>query len=40
MADMNDRFLFGGDFDTVFDILEAEEVAEEQFRIAVNLCKF
>lgn len=36
MADVNDLFLFGDDFDAIIDILEAEEVVQEQFSEAVN----
>jgi len=36
MADMNDLFLFGDDFDAILDILENEEELEEDFTEAVN----
>ena len=36
MADLNDRFFLGEDFDAVLGILEAEEDVEERFQEAVN----
>ena len=34
MADMNDLYFFGDDFDAVLDLLEDEEELNEQFREA------
>ena len=31
MADINDLFIFGEDFDTILGILEEEEELDEQF---------
>ena len=36
MADVNDLFFFGDDFDPVLDILEIDEELEEQFTEAVD----
>ena len=36
MADVNDLFFFGDDFDAVLDILEIDEELEEQFIGAVH----
>ena len=36
MADVNDLFFFGDDFDAVLDILEIDEELEEQFTKAVD----
>ena len=36
MADVNDLFFFGDDFDAVLDILEIDEELEEQFTEAVD----
>ena len=36
MADANDLFFFGDDFDVILDILEEEEELDEQFREAAN----
>jgi hypothetical protein len=36
MADMNDLFFLGEDFDAILDILENEEQLEEQFTEAVD----
>ena len=36
MADVNDLFFFGDDFDAVLDILEIDEELEEQFIEAVD----
>lgn len=40
MAEVNDLFLFGDDFDAIIDILEAEEVEQEQFSEAVNEVRY
>jgi hypothetical protein len=37
MADINDLFFFGDDFDAIFDILEDEEELEEQFTEAASV---
>jgi len=36
MADMNDLFFFGDEFDAILDVLEEEEGLEEQFKEVVN----
>ena len=36
MADMNDLFFFGDDFDAILGILEEEEELDEQFREAAD----
>ena len=36
MADTNDLFFFGDDFDAILDILEEEEELDEQFRQAAD----
>jgi len=36
MADMNDFFFFGDEFDAILDVLEEEEGLEEQFKEVVN----
>ena len=36
MADMNDLFFFGNDFDAVLDILEIDEDLEKEFTGAVD----
>ena len=36
MADMNDLFFFGDDFEAILDILETDENLDEQFAEAVD----
>lgn len=36
MADINDLFIFGEDFDTILGILEEEEELDEQFTEAAG----
>ena len=37
MADVNNLFFFGDDFDAVLDILEIDEELEEQFTEAIMM---
>ena len=40
MADTNDLFFFGDDFDAILGILEEEEEIDEQFREAADEVSF
>jgi hypothetical protein len=36
MADLNDLFFFGEDFDVILDVIEADEAIEKEFNTAVS----